>query len=90
MDALLHRQGYVPSRLSPRRPSERELMPIVVKAIFSKATTTVDDGWRISFDLATHDGMAVAEIAKLAQQGLQLVIMTEDELNAKITLHEGD
>lgn len=61
--------------------------PITVEAIFQKATTTIDGGWRISFDLSHADSQKISEIAQLANETLNLVIMTTDyieELNKDI------
>lgn len=58
--------------------------PIAVQATFSKATTLVDGGWRISFDLSETQAEAVSKIAQLNGQCLYLAIVTEEAyLNAK-------
>lgn len=50
--------------------------PITFEAIFQKATTTVDGGWRISFDLSNDDSSKVSDIAALANESLTIVVMT--------------
>ncbi len=52
---------------------------ISIQALFKSARTTPDGGWNFSFD--THEGMAaeVTEIAKLKDQSLFVVVMTQEE-----------
>lgn len=57
------------------KPNGRK--PIAVEAIFAKATTTVDGGWRISFDLPGYLSSTVAEISKLRDEAIKLVIIPE-------------
>lgn len=56
---------------------------VSLQALFKSARTTPDGGWNVSFD--THEGMAtsVTEIAKLKDQALYIVVMTEDEFHAQ-------
>lgn len=51
--------------------------PITIKAAFAKAATTADGGWRISFDLPITEAENVTNLAKLDQEILTLVVMTE-------------
>lgn len=58
---------------------------ICLNAYFAKATTLVDGGWRISFDLLSTESQSIADLALLKDQGLCLVVMTEDQVkNAKV------
>lgn len=55
---------------------------ITFKAFFSKATTTVDGGWRISFDLGEWEADKVSKIANTKGRSLQVAIIpdpSEDE-----------
>lgn len=52
--------------------------PVALEAVFAKATTTVDGGWRISFDCAEQ--AAITELSKLRGKRLYLVISTEEQL----------
>lgn len=53
--------------------------PIALQCTFSKATTLVDGGWRISFDSSEFSGDIVAKIASLKENNIYLVVMTEDQ-----------
>lgn len=55
---------------------------VAVQAIFTKASTTVDGGWRISFDVSESEAKAVTDIAQLKNEALYLVVMTEAEFHA--------
>lgn len=52
-----------------------ENIGITFNAIFAKATTLVDGGWRISLDLEYFEGPKVSELAKLSNQVLQVAIV---------------
>jgi hypothetical protein len=54
-----------------------------LQAIFSKATTTVDGGWNVTF--ATHEAMSkqITEITALREEALYVVVMTEAEYYAQ-------
>ena len=52
---------------------------LVFDGIFARATTTVDGGWRISFDLGNHEGEAVASLSRLSSKNLKIVVISEDE-----------
>jgi hypothetical protein len=54
------------------------MQPIALIATFSKASTLVDGGWRVSFDLSEQSGPEVSELAKLKGQALYIVIMDEE------------
>lgn len=51
--------------------------PLKLEAIFAKATTMVDSGWRISFDLSEQ--APVEELAKLRGKCLHIVIVAEED-----------
>lgn len=56
---------------------------IALQAIFSKATTTVDGGWNVTFSTAEHMGKEITELSKLREEGLFVVVMTEQEYEAQ-------
>lgn len=55
---------------------------IALQAIFAKATTLIDNGWRLSFDCAQDMSTHIVDVAALRDRPLYLVVMTEDEYNA--------
>ena len=61
--------------------------PIVIQAKFNKALTTVDGGWRISFDTGEQMAEAVAALSKKKHEVLYVVVMTKAqfETNDRIT-----
>ena len=63
-------------RLEP----EGNEMKIVLDAIFNKATTTVDGGWRISFDCPNNEAQNISQISQLQGTKFHLVVLTEDAL----------
>lgn len=54
-----------------------EKMGITFQAILNKITTTVDGGWRVSFDVSASDSEAMLELAKLRDTTLQIGIIGE-------------
>lgn len=48
---------------------------ITLQAIFVKATTTVDGGWRLTFDIAQNESGQIIDLAILRDQLLQLAIV---------------
>jgi hypothetical protein len=44
-------------------------------AAFHKATTTVDGGWRISFDVSEDEAKTVAQLSVLRGELLQLAVI---------------
>lgn len=53
---------------------------ITFRAYFSKASTLVDGGWRISFDLSGDLGKVAAQVAALGGQDLQIAIVPVETL----------
>lgn len=49
---------------------------IVINAILSGARTTIDGGWRISFDLPEHEAEQVVALSKLKDEALVIVVQT--------------
>lgn len=49
------------------------------KAIFSKATTTIDGGWRVSFDLDAFQGDKATALNEVRDKVLQIAIVPEQE-----------
>lgn len=52
---------------------------IKFKAIFNKATTTIDGSWRITIDLGEHDGDTVMKISTLKDKILNIAMVASDE-----------
>ena len=46
-----------------------------LQAIFSKAITTVDGGWRISFDVDASESVTIAQLSQFRDTLLQLAII---------------
>lgn len=57
---------------------------ISFNAIFEKATTTIDGGWRISFSLLQSESVNVQRLSTMRDQGLMLVVMPEDSLKQQL------
>lgn len=55
---------------------------ITLQAIFNKATTTVDGGWRVSFDVNPSEVKKIAMLSVLRETLLELKItpVTEGEI----------
>ena len=49
---------------------------ILLQAIFQSARTTIDGAWRISFDIDDSQGDLVADLVKLKNKKLFVVIST--------------
>lgn len=47
-------------------------MDITFVATLAKATTLVDGGWRVSFDLSEHETQAITELVKHKDSALQI------------------
>lgn len=54
---------------------------IVFNAIFSKATTLIDNSWRISFDVNNDQAQEILKIATLNDENLIITVMTEDQVH---------
>jgi hypothetical protein len=57
---------------------DEEKNGIAFRCVFVKATTLVDNGWRLSFDLSEQDAAAVTKIAALRNENLILVVTKSD------------
>lgn len=55
--------------------------PIVIQATFNKATTTVDSGWRLSFDTGEEMSEACARLSKMRDQVLYVVVMNQAQFS---------
>lgn len=51
---------------------------IVFTAVINKATTLVDGGWRISFDLPADASLSVAQLSQYRDQVITLVVIPEE------------
>lgn len=54
---------------------KKELKSVTFNAIFSKASTLVDGGWRISLDINTIDAEAVMKLAEMKDKLLQIAVI---------------
>jgi hypothetical protein len=59
------------------------MSPVVLQAIFSKATTTIDGGWNITFSCGEDMAEAIMDASRLRDIGLFLILMTEAEYRAQ-------
>jgi hypothetical protein len=57
-------------------------MKLSVKAIFQSARTTIDGGWRISFDLGQHESDFVSQLPSIMGKELYLVIVGGENENS--------
>ena len=56
-------------------------MQVVLRGIVQKATTLVDGGWRISFDLPEH--APVQDLMHLKGEDLAIVVMPYDQVSGE-------
>ena len=56
--------------------------PIAIQAIFAKATTLVDGGWRLSLDLSEDSSDQISKIADLKDEPLYITIITTEQYEA--------
>jgi hypothetical protein len=56
---------------------------ITLEGTFTRATTTVDGGWRISFDLDERQAKEITEITKLRDKAVYICVMTKAEQRAQ-------
>ena len=61
---------------------------IAFKAIFNKATTTIDKGWRISLDVSMDESVKVNQLAQLSDYVLQVAIIPITESDEMDFLNE--
>jgi hypothetical protein len=54
-----------------------------LQGVFSKATTTVDGGWRISFDVDEKQAKEITEISKLRDKTVFICVMTKAEQSSQ-------
>lgn len=50
---------------------------ITIRATFSKATTTVDGGWNITFSCGAQEAERIMELAKHRDEEIILVVVKE-------------
>jgi hypothetical protein len=53
----------------PNRPG------VTLQAIFSRAVTTTDGGWNLTFSVASNEAAQVLQIAQLRDMVLQLAVI---------------
>ena len=51
---------------------------VTFQAILNKITTTVDGGWRVTFDVSDSDSNAMLDLAKMRETTLQLGIVDQN------------
>jgi hypothetical protein len=56
---------------------------IACRAIFARATTLADGGWRVSFDLDESDAGKVAQVTALRDSVLFLTVIPEGMIQAE-------
>ena len=61
-------------------PEETQVKPISFTAIFNKANTTVDGGWRLTLDLDQSEYEAIQKIVALRECVLRIVVINNDTL----------
>lgn len=54
---------------------------IAIKAIFSQARTTIDGGWKITFDVSADEAAKVVQISELKDHLLMLGIVIAGNTN---------
>lgn len=48
---------------------------VTLQAIFSKASTTVDGGWNITFAVSQDEAKAIMQLSQLREQLVQLAVV---------------
>lgn len=57
--------------------------PVVFQAIFHKAQTLVDGGWRVTLDLSEFDAPLIAALVALKNEPLTVTVMTEEMVDSQ-------
>ena len=57
---------------------------IAIEAVFSRATTTLDGGWKITFD--TDDKQEIEKLVQMKNKRLFVCVMTEDEQKQSVKI----
>lgn len=55
--------------------NSEDIPHVTFTATFSRATTLVDGGWRLTFDLGINEGPCIAQLAELRNELLQIAIL---------------
>jgi hypothetical protein len=55
---------------------------VVIQAVVTKATTTVDGGWRFTFETDETQGTQIIELMKLKHEIVNLIIVRSSENGA--------
>ncbi len=50
---------------------------LIFDAIFSKATTSLDGAWKLTFDVNSTEVVNIAKIARLMNKALKLVVIQD-------------
>jgi hypothetical protein len=56
---------------------------ITFVALFSKATTTVDGGWSITFEVGQDEAIKVVQLAEFRGQALQVAVIPFETLQTR-------
>lgn len=48
---------------------------VTFQAIFTKATTTTDGGWNVTFSLSQDEALKVTQLAQLRDMALQVAVV---------------
>ena len=60
------------------QPHKDQIEGITLSAIFSKATTTIDGGWNITFSVSQDNAEQVMQVAEFRETLLQLAVVPID------------
>ena len=52
--------------------------PIVLQAVFAKATSTVDGGWNLTFALPQDEVLNIASVSALRDEALLITVMSAE------------
>lgn len=55
-------------------------MGITFQAILNKITTTIDGGWRVSFDVPQSESEEVMKLSEKRDQNLQVAVVTSTDI----------
>lgn len=54
---------------------------IAIKGTFTKASTTIDGGWRVTFDFPDHEGQEIAKLLQLRDTAITVVIVPDENVS---------
>lgn len=62
-----------------KRQFEDDSLAVTLKAIFAKATTTVDGGWNLTFAVSADEAPQILQLASMRDMILQLAVLPAEE-----------